>query len=188
MSAANPIKYVEGDLFGPTKELGDSRCVIIPHVVNDAGAWGAGFVVPLGRTYPISRAAYVAWSGGDKQPDGAAVYGADDQFAMRRTQIVKANDQQPGVWVANMCAQHRTGGVRPLNYAALGECMNQVMRFAVNAQRPEIHCPMFGSGLAGGNWDFIEKMIEDAWCFHGVPVTVYYIPGQTPPGWTPPKA
>ena len=37
----------------------------------------------------------------------------------------------------------------------------------------EIRCPMFGSGLAGGNWAFIEELIDEIWIGdYNVPVTV----------------
>jgi hypothetical protein len=27
----------------------------------------------------------------------------------------------------------------------------------------QIHAPKFGSGLAGGNWAFIQELIKDIW-------------------------
>jgi hypothetical protein len=43
--------------------------------------------------------------------------------------------------------------------------------FLNGQEKVEIHCPKFGSGLAGGNWDFISNLIEDIWSkYH---VTVY---------------
>jgi hypothetical protein len=47
--------------------------------------------------------------------------------------------------------------------------MNQVKSFAKNLQannetnKVEIHAPKFGSGLAGGNWNFISELINDVW-------------------------
>lgn len=38
-------------------------------------------------------------------------------------------------------------------------------------QKVGIHCPKFGSGLAGGNWLFIEDLISDIW--KNIPVFVY---------------
>ena len=35
----------------------------------------------------------------------------------------------------------------------------------------QIHAPKFGSGLAGGNWNFISCLIEDIW--DGIPVFIY---------------
>jgi hypothetical protein len=70
-----------------------------------------------------------------------------------------------------MIAQNRllnSKNKRPLNYAALVYCMNQVRTFAKEFQtqhdsKIEIHSPKFGSGLAGGNWNFISELINDVW-------------------------
>jgi hypothetical protein len=35
----------------------------------------------------------------------------------------------------------------------------------------QIHAPKFGSGLAGGNWNFIEELIKDIWL--NIPVMIY---------------
>jgi hypothetical protein len=35
--------------------------------------------------------------------------------------------------------------------------------FLKNNENIEIHAPKFGSGLAGGNWNFISDLIEDIW-------------------------
>ena len=36
----------------------------------------------------------------------------------------------------------------------------------------EIHCPKFGSGLAGGNWNFISDLIDDVWGRYNVTVHI----------------
>jgi hypothetical protein len=63
---------------------------------------------------------------------------------------------------------------RPLNYEALVKCMSNV-RDTINSldkEKIEIHCPKFGSGLAGGNWVFIEQLIEDMWSNYTVCVYI----------------
>ena len=47
---------------------------------------------------------------------------------------------------------------------------------SLSSDKIEIHCPKFGSGLAGGNWHFIENLIEDIWTAYFV--TVYNYPGH----------
>ena len=63
--------------------------------------------------------------------------------------------------------------------------MDAVAEFAID-ENARIVCPMFGSGLAGGNWLFIEKLIEDCWLDRLIEVTVHYLPNTIPVGWTPP--
>jgi hypothetical protein len=59
---------------------------------------------------------------------------------------------------------------RPLNYLALVKSMNSLSQyihtntgFINKNEKIEIHCPKFGSGLAGGNWNFITDLINDIW-------------------------
>jgi len=55
--------------------------------------------------------------------------------------------------------------------------MDYVARIFCRSQKAEIHCPQFGSGLAGGNWEFITELIEDIWVENGLAITVYeYVP------------
>ena len=83
---------------------------------------------------------------------------------------------------ANMIAQnglpdknHR----RCLNYQALVKSMTLVGQFIKNFQaqsenqKIEIHTPKFGSGIAGGNWNFISDLIEDIWGNYDVFVYTY---------------
>ena len=60
--------------------------------------------------------------------------------------------------------------VRPLNYLALAKSMNSLSQyihtntgFLTKSEKIEIHCPKFGAGLAGGNWNFISDLIQDIW-------------------------
>jgi hypothetical protein len=187
------LVYKEGDLFdglpdGPfviSKDDMPEHAVIIPHVCNDMGAWGAGFVVPLGRKYPDAQKGYKDWA--DGKPPKAAYYPAGLDFALGRVQMVYGADK-PMVIVANMIAQERVGGARPLRYNALAYCMDAVAADCLEHHpKAEIRCPLFGAGLAGGQWPFIEALIEDCWLRQGFDVTVYYMRDRLPPGWTPPE-
>ena len=53
------IYHVTGDLFARIRDI--TTPVIIPHVCNNIGAWGSGFVVPLGRKYPKAKEAYLEY-------------------------------------------------------------------------------------------------------------------------------
>lgn len=174
------IRYIQGDLFAAVDKDTD-KTAIIPHVCNDIGAWGAGFVLPLGRKYPKACTEYHRWY---KTKSDLGI-----PFALGQVQFVQVQES-PEVIVCNMIGQHQIGGTRPLRYTALAMCMDMVGRFfAANRDvtKLSIHCPMFGSGLSGGHWPFIEELIKDAWIDRGYEVNVHYIPGQTPAGWKPPK-
>lgn len=93
------------------------------------------------------------------------------EFALGETQVVQASS--PDLFVANMVAQI-LGGSRPLFYNHLVKCMEYVGNFA-KEQNAKIMCPMFGSALAGGDWKFIEQLIEDIWLTKDIDVTVFYL-------------
>ena len=58
---------------------------------------------------------------------------------------------------------------RPLNYGALAFCMTDVRQYCnslkdnIEYGKVEIHAPKFGSGLAGGDWFFIQELMLDIW-------------------------
>jgi hypothetical protein len=80
-----------------------------------------------------------------------------------------------------MVAQHSTikkGEKVPIRYWALTRCMMYVahkMQKGVDLYADEIWCPKFGAGLAKGNWDYIETLINEIWVDAGIPVTVFEI-------------
>lgn len=165
------IQTIVGDATKPqTQNM--SGVVVIPHVCNNIGAWGAGFVMGINKTFgegPMND--YQAWHKG---------YHKDEQrFALGEVQFVQVN-QTAGrnqTYIANMVGQHQTGpdanGRPPVRYGAIAEAMNAVGKWA-SLNGAEIHTPMFGAGLAGGNWDVLEHMIREIWVDkYDLDVTIY---------------
>lgn len=146
------INYVQGDLF----EMVEPG-VMIPHVCNNENKWGRGFVVPLIDNYLVARTAFDKWYRGEIPDVDPCVLGG--------TQIVVVDEN---VYVANMVAQvfYGTPGslrmTRPLYYNKLVNCMESVAEACVQLNC-RILAPKFGSVLAGGNWDFVECLIQDTW-------------------------
>jgi len=148
------IIHVNGDLFDYIQEA-KYRDVptVIPHICNNIGAWGSGFVVPLGEHFPIAKKVYLA-----KHNGIIGLRLGEVQFP-----LVDEN-----IYVANMIAQdgissRSTGdrsrvNAKPIRYAALCDCLEQINKQFKGA---DIHAPKFGSGLAGGNWEFIEELIDE---------------------------
>lgn len=95
------IKYVEGDLFAAVAADEGNR-IVIPHVCNNQGGWGSGFVVPLGRIYPVAQKSYLAWHKGVQYvtPEIVKVTG---KFDLGQTQFIQVS--APDLFVANMVAQ-----------------------------------------------------------------------------------
>jgi len=167
------IKYVTGNLFELIKP---ETSIVIPHICNDSGGWGAGFVMALSKQWPPTMLKdspewkYRQWF--DSRDSHFTKY--DNPFSLDSVQDVTPTDY---IVVANMIAQHGTRSAenpKPIKYAALVQCMIKVADMCRDYR--EIHAPKFGSGLAGGNWAFIEELIEELWCSRGIPVTIYELP------------
>lgn len=154
------LSYTKGDLFDLYEKNIKSKdnIVLIPHVCNDIGSMGSGFVVPLNEKWPIVRNTFRA-----KYRQCVDCFLGDNQYI----------DVEKNVVVVNMIAQH---GVmswynkQPLHYGALHECMTRLVQ-DFDRVPVEIHCPKFGSVLAGGDWNIIEVMIKDIW--KNIETTVY---------------
>lgn len=160
------INYQKGDLF---KHL-PAKNWIIPHIVNTRGVMGAGFVLPLKKSFPQAEEIYLQVA---KMPCGLRL--GHNSYAM------DIKDNKINGVIVNMVAQHgviSSSNPKPIRYAALTECMQRLVKFATYeldhvAGGWEIVAPKFGSGLAGGNWDYIEELINEIWIGNNIPVTVY---------------
>lgn len=158
------VTYVKGDA---TKPQGDGK-KIIAHVCNDEGGWGAGFVLALDKMSPHPKQSYkqlhetwTDWYGLTFIPLGA-------------TQLVGIPESNGGVYVYNMIAQHRTirNQPRPLCYKSLEVALTKL---AETAQQigASVHMPRIGCGLAGGDWNVVESIINRTLTLRDVDVTVY---------------
>ncbi len=152
------ISYLIGDATAP-QGRGPG---VIAHVCNDSGGWGKGFVLALSRRWPEPEAAYRRWAG------------SGQDFVLGMVQLVQVEDH---LRVANMVAQHsyvsRTNPVA-IRYDALAQCLSKL------AGRIEegtlIHMPRIGCGLAGGNWDQIEPLLDEHLSTAGFDIRVYDLP------------
>lgn len=133
--------------------------VIVPHVCNNINGFGAGFAGDVSLSYPIVKNNF---------------HLLGNRAKLGHTQFVFADSDtiyKHSIIFANMIAQNgvisKTNS-RPLNYAALVYCMANVKAYISDLlkntdSQVEIHAPKFGSGLAGGNWLFIQELIADIW-------------------------
>ena len=170
------ITYHRQDLFAAVDKLSQLEFegkpmprVFIPHVVNNMGVMGAGFVVPLKKKWPEVEKAYLNW------------YAQGDHGLGQ----IHAWTVESNVTVINMVAQTLDKTQRPLSYSALGKCLEDMASHIFDKSNSEIpvqiHAPMFGAGLAGGDWNIIKALIGDA--FPYVDVHIYFLEGQAPKGF-----
>lgn len=163
------MKYVKGDVTNPQT----TNPCIIPHIVNDIGAWGSGVVMAISKRWP----------------EPAEQYSRDCEFGLRLGDIgVCCVSDGPEIHVANMVAQKGIGTgasftvgqhfyhLPPIRYDALAEAMIRVGNLA-GRYKCEIHAPKFGSDRAGGDWNKIEELIREIWENNGISVTIYEYEG-----------
>jgi len=158
-----------------SKEKGSH--VIVPHICNNVNAFGAGFAADVSQKFPEVKMNFHML--GTKAKLGQV------QFVS----VVKEPTYKHEIIFANMIAQNNLlskDNPRPLNYAALVRTMNEVKVYCQTLKKKheesanvEIHAPKFGSGLAGGNWDFIACLIQDIW--NDIPVYIYGLQAQVKP-------
>ena len=121
---------------------------IIAHVCNDVGRWGAGFVLALSKK----------WS----KPEEEYKRILPENLQLGLVQYVDVEDD---IIIANMIGQHDTKsnryGVPPIRYGALKVTLNNLFQYA-QLKKASVHMPMIGAGLAGGDWNIISKLINDA--------------------------
>jgi O-acetyl-ADP-ribose deacetylase (regulator of RNase III) len=174
------IHYVAGDATDPQ---GDGP-MIIAHICNDTGRWGAGFVKALSARWSKPELEYRRWyersitNGLARLPLGH----------IQRVCVDKFNQ----LYVVNMIAQRGTwqppnadNPGRPVlvQYGELSRCLAQLAAHA-GALGASVHMPRIGTGLAGGDWHRIEPLIEQQLAKNGIDVTVYDLEPWTP---TPPQ-
>lgn len=157
------ILYLKGDVTNP---IGDSRKIIV-HCVNDLGVMGAGVALALLKKWPNVKKDYQKWHRSNEK-----LTLTTGQFALGQVQFVKV---EKNIVVANMvgqCGICSSNSVPPIRYGAIEECLGKVCHFA-KLNSAEIHAPRFGAGLAGGDWEEIEKLIVEKLSVNDVGVTIY---------------
>jgi hypothetical protein len=168
------LTYVVGDASKPVQPEATGP-ILIPHVCNDVQAWGAGFTRALENRFP-----------------GVGALFCEKPRKLGDLHVLEVGDNPKfkgdTVFLVNMVAQHSLVSVQnphPLDYQALAECMKKVSAVATGLAGepgvfpPTIHCPRFGSGLAGGDWNKIEAAILGIWVKAGIDVYVYDLPPRT---------
>jgi O-acetyl-ADP-ribose deacetylase (regulator of RNase III) len=169
------IVYVKGDATQPMGE----GVRILPHVCNDVGGWGRGYVVALSRRWPQPEASYRQWHVNGVTPTDKEIadeFGKVQPFALGGVQFVSVDYSMTPRVVANMIAQRDVKAAEddtpPIRYDALRECLRKVAAYAVK-RNASVHMPRIGAGLAGGDWAVIESIIRETLCAADIPVTVY---------------
>jgi O-acetyl-ADP-ribose deacetylase (regulator of RNase III) len=144
------IRYLDGDATQPVGE--DNKFII--HCCNNKRKWGAGFVLALSNRWPSTKTAYL-----------------DSNMELGSCSIIKV---EPDIFVINIIAQNGLGRrrIRYVDYEALRIACSNIRSFVMKF-KGSIHAPRLGSGLAGGKWSIIERILVEEFVNHGIQVTIY---------------
>lgn len=132
------IRYVTGDATNPPL-----RPAAIVHVVNDRGAWGAGFSGALSARWPRSLEAYLA-----------AKHSGD--LVLGRVLVSHVAD---GLVVLHLVAQRGLPSRvnrHPLDLDALRRALGNADALFRGVPW---HMPRIGTGYGGGTWDEVEPLL-----------------------------
>lgn len=155
------ITYLKGDATVPVITKGVR---ILPHICNDLGGWGSGYVVALSKRWLEPEKNYREWFKSGYLKLGEAQFISVKLSAEELDFPFQVNPRSP-IIVANMIAQH---GYRsknnpiPLQYDALSQTLELVDNF-INKLKSDlvtIHIPRIGCGLAGGKWELVEELLQ----------------------------
>jgi len=143
------VKYKKGDLMRAPED-------IIAHGCNCRGVMGSGVAALVRNKYPKAYESYL-----EKYDDGG--------WSLGEVQFVPVVD---GKVIANCATQYNylPRGYCHADYKAIKFSMTLVKEYA-QERGLSIAIPKIGAGLAGGDWNVIEKDLKEV--FDDYDITVY---------------
>lgn len=142
------INYVKGDVL-------ESGAGVVAHGCNCKGGFGSGVAGAVTQKYPYVRANYI-----DKF--------MHDGWTLGEVQLVEIEDNR---YIANCATQNNylPRGVCHADYVAIKTCMEKVKNFAIE-NNLTVAIPKIGAGLAGGDWNKIEGILNEVFVDHDVSI------------------
>lgn len=127
-------------------DITETELKYIAHGVNCQNKMGSGVAKALYEKFPEVKEMYHKYF---EHPRGKVPLGC--------SQLVHTKE---GKFIYNLFTQEYYGydGKRYVNYGAVANCFMELSEFR---QGEIIAIPKIGCGLAGGNWEFMEQLIND---------------------------
>lgn len=153
MIVQKPPYYLVGDATRPHGSDEEPRVIV--HCCNDAGGWGSGFVLAVSARWLEPEMAYRKWFK-EKMFEGI-------NFELGAVQAIKVG---PNLWVANIIGQHGYGRLtdptKPfIRYEAIRAGLEKLGTM-FSGKDVTFHMPRIGCGLAGGTWQEMGPVVEEA--------------------------
>lgn len=167
------IQYLNHDATYP---IGNGHKYIL-HICNDIGGWGKGFVNSISKRWIEPRAEYKKWYSNGYYTSNNNAY---VNFSLGENQYVDVSDN---ITIVNMIAQHgiypskgEDGKlIPPIRYDSLKQCLLKFVEHVKGEENFTANMPLIGSGLAGGEWDVIEKIINSTLIENNIDTFVYVL-------------
>lgn len=137
---------------------------LVAHGTNCQGRMGSGIALPIRHTYPEAYNNYMT----EHKNHGLALGGVtsagydDDMFF-----IMNCNTQNTYRGFRNSDGSIEPNGKVYVSYDAVRACFEKLNAFALgmleyeHVHEAEIHFPLIGAGLANGDWNIIEAIIDE---------------------------
>lgn len=153
-------EYVKGSIL-------DAPQKYIAHGVNAQNKMGSGVAKVLFDKYPRVKRQYHMYH--EEMSDEIMNF-RDVEF-LGEVNIVSARGLQDKN-IVNCWTQlyYGYGGDKYVSYDAIFDCFEKMVNLGIS----EIAIPKIGAGLAGGNWEIISRIIDDA-TGDDLDVYVYYL-------------
>ncbi len=155
------LTYTSGDIFNA------KSTVVIAHIVNNVGAFGAGFAKGLAERYPQAKTHYHANFSWYKLGD------------VLMSSVWVPETGEPST-VAHLFAQDglpSKDNPTPIKYLALARALDELAETVLECGPAyEVWMPRIGTGYARGHWGIIEPMIQETLVYRGIKVVVWDLP------------
>lgn len=147
------VKEIKGSIL-------DAPQKFIAHGVNCQNVMGSGVAKVLFERYPDVKSRYHSYC------ESVAV-------ESRLGSVCSTRFQDDGKIILNLFTQFRYGynNKRYVNYAAIAQCFKNLITYGTIK---EVAIPKIGCGLAGGDWEIVRQIINDA-TLDDLDVYVYYL-------------
>jgi len=140
------LKIIKADILS---DFDHTKPTAILHGCNCFCTMGAGIAKYLSMKYPQVLAADLKTKKGDASKLGTFT-----------TAVIS-----PKLHILNCYTQYhygfKKGGKPPVDYDAIRQCLQKVAN-DYNLLNIQFRSPKIGCGLAGGNWDIVMPMFEEA--------------------------
>ena len=155
-----PLRYVHGNALEP-RGTGPR---IICQLVNDrALRWGGGIAQQTAKKFPLAQADFSSW-----------LANIPFQERLGNVHFYKVDED---VTIASIVGQSGFGSSNQprIRYVALEAALSKVAEQA-DKTASTVHLPRIGTGAAGGKWQTVVEMVEEAFTERGIDVLVYDLP------------